>query len=96
MHYALLTRRTICAARTGVALNRFKRAEASPLCSPVADAVPVVVADKLTWINSAVKGAMALTLLQGRPPLPSAPSAIYGPGLGHFTRPALCHRVGAP
>jgi len=25
----------------------------------------------------------------------SCPSpAIYGPGLGHFTRPALCHRAG--
>jgi hypothetical protein len=83
MHYALLTRRTICAGRTGVALRRVKRAEASPLCSSVADAVPVVVADKLIWISPAVKGAMAVTLLYGRPTLPTAPTPLAaGKGLG--------------
>jgi hypothetical protein len=26
----------------------------------------------------------------------SPPPAIYGPGLGHFTRPALCHLAIGP
>src|ERR687894_1574265 len=50
----------------------------------------------MVWVRATVLGRL------GRKPSPHPragalscpPPAIYGPGLGHFTRPVLCHRAG--
>ena len=51
----------------------------------------------MVWLRATVSGRLGW-----KPsPHPRAcalscpPPAIYGPGLGHFTRPALCHLAGA-
>src|SRR5687767_10970930 len=51
----------------------------------------------MVWVRATVLGRL------GRKPSPHPrahalscpPPAIHGPGLGHFTRPALCHLAGA-